>query len=393
LPENKLELIDGFSECRMPFATRSEAEAHFEAWAQTLARWQGVEVPPMPQKTGSTWRVEINGFRLSLCARRVELEVPMGNVETFSEPRRPFWWRDFWDGQPKGLERGWEFQQRHNDVRTNFWSWFREVKRQRGGIMSSGVDVVLSKTDIVQPDVIYYSADRRHCLVDNTFFEGAPDLIGEVLSPASRLWDYDTRRARYAAAGVPHLWLADPELKTLEVFELGREGYRCVACLSRDEVYEPPLFAGMPLKLSEIFDSHWEEFWGERGKPETAPSGWIVPPSRRLGLQHLLLIGHTERRYEIWDNRAPCVLAFGSEREAMRRFRDFVVEICHWEGQRKDSLRKADGGLRLGRFDLRLDGRRMWLNVDADARLYRRMLDVYHRPDVWQEDGAEWREI
>jgi Uma2 family endonuclease len=42
-------------------------------------------------------------------------------------------------------------------------------------------------------------------------FEGAPDLVVEVLSPSNRAEDLQDKRPAYREAGVPEIWFVDPD--------------------------------------------------------------------------------------------------------------------------------------------------------------------------------------
>lgn len=59
--------------------------------------------------------------------------------------------------------------------------------------------------------------------------ERSPDLVVEILSPGTREYDTTTKLAAYQAAGVPEVWFADPQARTVAVHgskepELGRAG-------------------------------------------------------------------------------------------------------------------------------------------------------------------------
>src|SRR5207245_2326342 len=100
---NKLELIDGRSRCAFPFVQREQAEAHFAAWTETLARWQGVSRPPVVRKSLKNWKVEVNGFAMELAPRPIDLRIPLdgGAFRRFYECS---WRRDLWSAQPPGKE-------------------------------------------------------------------------------------------------------------------------------------------------------------------------------------------------------------------------------------------------------------------------------------------------
>lgn len=96
--------------------------------------------------------------------------------------------------------------------------------RGLGEVFVAPFDVVLSETDVVQPDVIFVSKARSPILTKKAVM-GAPDLVAEVLSPGTADRDRTVKAKLYARAGVRELWLADPESKTLQVLELGPVGF------------------------------------------------------------------------------------------------------------------------------------------------------------------------
>ena len=87
-------------------------------------------------------------------------------------------------------------------------------------------------------------------LPDTAWFELAPDWVCEVLSPSTGRVDRALKMPLYARAGIPHLWLVDPDLRTLEVFTLGSDGHWSLLTTleGEAEVRQPPFEAlGFPL--------------------------------------------------------------------------------------------------------------------------------------------------
>lgn len=67
----------------------------------------------------------------------------------------------------------------------------------------------------------------------------APVLAIEVLSPSTRLYDLNFKKAAYERLGVPSYWVIDPLMPRLTAFELDDSGeYELVAKVSGPEVYE-----------------------------------------------------------------------------------------------------------------------------------------------------------
>ena len=74
--------------------------------------------------------------------------------------------------------------------------------------------------DVLVPDLAGWRRETMPDYPDAPFFAIAPDWACEVLSPATRQVDLGPKRAIYAREGVGHLWLVDPDARTLEAFRL-----------------------------------------------------------------------------------------------------------------------------------------------------------------------------
>jgi Uma2 family endonuclease len=73
------------------------------------------------------------------------------------------------------------------------------------------------------PDVFFARNERLH-LLEKTQFNGAPDLIVEVVSPDSQTRDRREKFLEYQSAGVKEYWLADPLSRSFEAYTLDHTG-------------------------------------------------------------------------------------------------------------------------------------------------------------------------
>lgn len=79
-----------------------------------------------------------------------------------------------------------------------------------------------------EPDIVVILNDRLNQLQDQ-YFDGAPNLIVEIVSPKDRAVDRAEKFAEYEAAGVSEYWLVEPEREYAEFFQLDETGaYRAV---------------------------------------------------------------------------------------------------------------------------------------------------------------------
>ena len=114
----------------------------------------------------------------------------------------------------------------------------------------SNVGVAFSETFAPTPDIVYACADQLH-LMHGSFMEGIPNLLVEVLSE-DRDRDLVRKRDRYAAAGVPEYWIADPVNEVILVFTLSGGGY-AEHTFARGDTLTTPTIPGFALPLERIF--------------------------------------------------------------------------------------------------------------------------------------------
>ncbi|MFM8330523.1 MAG: Uma2 family endonuclease [Candidatus Methylumidiphilus sp.] len=77
--------------------------------------------------------------------------------------------------------------------------------------------------DILVPDIAGWRRERMPRLPETAWFATVPDWACEILSPSTARIDRAEKMPWYARWGVPHLWLVDPALQTLEAYE-NRQG-------------------------------------------------------------------------------------------------------------------------------------------------------------------------
>ena len=136
----------------------------------------------------------------------------------------------------------------HQMVSRNLFRILDGYVRARGigEVLYAPIDVILSDTSIVQPDIVYLDTARLG-RISRRGIEGAPTLVVEILSPSTGLIDRSTKRQLYARHGVPFCWLVDPEGRAIEALGLGPDGYELAARASGAEPVSLPPFPDLPL--------------------------------------------------------------------------------------------------------------------------------------------------
>ena len=104
----------------------------------------------------------------------------------------------------------------------------------------------------LEPDLFYISAETMARL-DPAYVTTA-DLVVEVISPGSAIYDRNTKADTYAALGVKELWLVDEWSGMIEVRVLEGNRYVSKATLAIDNPLTSTVLAGFECAVRDVFE-------------------------------------------------------------------------------------------------------------------------------------------
>ncbi len=125
-------------------------------------------------------------------------------------------------------------------------------ERCLGEVLDAPCDVVLSESDVVQPDILLVLAERT-AIIREAAIEGAPDMVVEILSPATATRDRVAKPKLYARHGVREMWIVDPQVRSIEVHVNEGEGFHRVSCFEAHDTLRSPLLPDLVLPLEKVF--------------------------------------------------------------------------------------------------------------------------------------------
>ncbi len=143
----------------------------------------------------------------------------------------------------------------HQRVSANIGALLRDYVQNNncGEIFHAPLDVVLSSFDVVQPDIFYISRERSDIITDDNI-QGPPDLVVEILSPATAEKDRTIKKKLYARSGVGELWLVNPGAQAVEVFQLKHDLDKpLLITRSEKRFLTSSLLPGLEINLDDVF--------------------------------------------------------------------------------------------------------------------------------------------
>ncbi|MFZ3091562.1 MAG: Uma2 family endonuclease [Nitrospirota bacterium] len=124
-------------------------------------------------------------------------------------------------------------------------------EKNLGEVYLAPIDVYFSETDVYQPDIIFISKERLN-IIGEKKIEGSPDLIVEILSPATAYYDLRIKKEMYERGSVKEYWIVDPMQKIIEVFVNKNGKFESLGNFK--DVVKSSLIEGFNILAKKVFD-------------------------------------------------------------------------------------------------------------------------------------------
>jgi Uma2 family endonuclease len=121
-----------------------------------------------------------------------------------------------------------------------------------GELFFAPFDVVFTKFDVVEPDLLYVSNERARDWLTDKHALGA-DLVIEIGSPSTARRDETVKLALYQRGGVEEYWFVDPDHDLIRVYRRTGDTFLSPASFSGPAILTTPLFPGFELSLVKLF--------------------------------------------------------------------------------------------------------------------------------------------
>jgi Uma2 family endonuclease len=108
---------------------------------------------------------------------------------------------------------------------------------------------------VVVPDLAGWRGDRMSTVPDEHKFRIVPDWVCEVASKSTQKFDRTTKLGVYANAGVNHIWLVHPGMRTLEVMRLVDGNWLLVGIYKDGDRIRAEPFDAIELDLADLWSA------------------------------------------------------------------------------------------------------------------------------------------
>ncbi|MEQ8774688.1 MAG: Uma2 family endonuclease [Marinoscillum sp.] len=104
---------------------------------------------------------------------------------------------------------------------------------------------------VVQPDICVVCDPVK---LDDAGCKGAPDLVVEILSPATASRDLNEKYHLYEEHGVKEYWVVYPGENVLEIYDLIEGRYVSRGKFVRENAVDSNVLKGLKIELSDVFE-------------------------------------------------------------------------------------------------------------------------------------------
>jgi len=147
----------------------------------------------------------------------------------------------------------------HGDVASRLMVLLVEHRSKtgdKGKIYYPRTGIMRGPNSWLEPDLFYVAATTNaHGDPKYPQYLTTADLVIEVISPSSAIYDRNTKGDTYAALGVKELWLVDEASGIIEMRTLEGDRYGPSIVLEREAQLKSTVMNGLEFRVGSVFDA------------------------------------------------------------------------------------------------------------------------------------------
>lgn len=124
----------------------------------------------------------------------------------------------------------------------------------KGTIYYPRTGIIKGPNSWLEPD-LFYVAPETDAYLDPWYsnYMSTADLVVEIISPGSAIYDRNTKADTYAALGVKELWLVDEASGIIEVRVLKGDRFAPSVALEREDRLRSTILPGLDMRVGDVF--------------------------------------------------------------------------------------------------------------------------------------------
>ena len=143
---------------------------------------------------------------------------------------------------------------RHQMALANLYDRLQQYAERHGGLaLLSPIDIVFDAHNVLQPDIAFFAAARRHHVELDEAIRVPPDVVVEVISPGTAWNDLGRKKAAFARFGVLEYWVLDPHIERIERHSLTASAYQLTLAASPKKSFESIVLNGFRCEVAGLF--------------------------------------------------------------------------------------------------------------------------------------------
>ena len=124
----------------------------------------------------------------------------------------------------------------------------------KGRIYFPRAGIIRGPNSWLEPDLFYIAAETvAYSDPQYPQYKSTADLVIEVISPGSAIYDRNTKADTYAALGVKELWLVDEGSGIIEVRVLKGDRYGPSVVHGRDDHLKSVVLPDLDMRVGDVF--------------------------------------------------------------------------------------------------------------------------------------------